>query len=137
MKGSNFWIAMGAGLFGGIVAIWLFNGVEAFAQKTKEHKKVVTAEDFHLVDQEGKLRGALFVSGKGEPGFALFDKEGKDRILLMLNADGSTQIDLLDPSGESRASLSLAKDGSPGLKLVGDPTVALLNRDGKPIWRAP
>lgn len=138
MKRVALWLAsaMMAGLVGGMLSVWLFNGV-AFARKASKEKRVVTAEDFHLVDAEGKLRGALFVSAKGEPGFALFDKEGKDRILLMLNADGSAAIDLHDETGVSRAKLALANDGSPGLRLVGDPTVALFDRERKPIWKAP
>lgn len=138
MKRVGLWLAaaMVAGLIGGMLSVWLFNGV-AFARKASKEKKVVSAEDFHLVDGEGKLRGALFVSAKGEPGFALFDKEGKDRILLMLNADGSTQIELHDEAGASRARLALAKDGSPGLSLVGDPIVTLLDREGKSVWKVP
>lgn len=138
MKRVSLWLAaaMTAGLIGGMVSVWLFSGV-AFARKASKEKQVVSAEDFHLVDGTGKLRGALFVSAKGEPGFALFDKEGKDRILLMLNADGSAVIDLHDEAGESRARLSLAKDGSSSLRMVGDPTVALLDREGKPVWKAP
>lgn len=139
MKRLGLWLAaaMVAGLVGGTMSVWLFNSGIAFAQKASKEKKVVTAEDFHLVDQDGKLRGALFVSAKGEPGFALFDKEGKDRILLMLNADGSALIDLHDETGESRAKLALGNDGSPMLSLAGDPAVALINMDGKTIWKAP
>lgn len=138
MKRVGLWLAaaMMAGLIGGMAAVWLFSGV-AFARKGSKEKRVVTAEDFHLVDGEGKLRGALFVSAKGEPGFALFDKEGKERILLMLNADGSALIDLHDETGASRAKLALAKEGSPSLRLIGDPTVALFAQEGKQIWKAP
>lgn len=139
MKRGALWLAaaMTAGLVGGMLSVWLFDIGEAFARKASKEKRVVTAEDFHLVDVEGKLRGALFVSAKGEPGFALFDKDGKDRILLMLNADGSALIDLHDEGGESRARLSLAKDGSSSLRMVGDPSVELLDREGKPVWKAP
>lgn len=138
MKRVGLWLAaaMVAGLVGGMLSVWLFSG-EAFARKASKEKKVVTAEDFHLVDRDGKLRGALFVSAKGEPGFALFDEEGKDRILLMLNADGTALIELHDRAGESRAKLALAKEGSPSLTLAGEPAVALLDWEGKPIWSAP
>lgn len=139
MKRIALWLAaaMMAGWVGGMMSVWLFDVGEAFARKVSKEKRVVTAEDFHLVDETGKLRGALFVSAKGEPGFALFDKEGKDRILLMLNADGSAVVDLHDEGGESRARLSLAKEGNSSLRLVGDPTVTLLDREGKPVWKAP
>jgi hypothetical protein len=129
--------AIMAGLVGGMVSFWLFDDGVAFARKASKEKRVVTAEDFHLVDQDGKLRGALFVSAKGEPGFALFDKEGKDRILLMLTADGSAVVDLHDEAGESRARLALAKDGRPTLSLVGDPAVMLLDNEEKSLWKAP
>jgi hypothetical protein len=129
--------AIMAGLVGGMVSVWLFDKGVAFARKGSKEKQVVTAEDFHLVDGSGRLRGALFVSAKGEPGFALFDKEGKDRILLMLNADGSAAIELHDEAGESRARLALAKEGKPTLSLVGDPAVMLLDNKEKSLWKAP
>ncbi|MCG3116225.1 MAG: hypothetical protein LLH30_11140 [Candidatus Manganitrophus sp. SA1] len=139
MKRVGLWLAaaMTAGLIGGVLSVWIFNVGEAFARKASKEKRVVTAEDFHLVDDTGKLRGALFVSAKGEPGFALFDKEGKDRILLMLNADGSTSIELHDQAGESRAKLALGNDGSPTLSLAGDPVITLLDREKKVLWKAP
>ncbi len=139
MKRVGLWLAaaMTAGLIGGMLSVWIFNVGEAFARKGSKEKRVVTAEDFHLVDETGKLRGALFVSAKGAPGFALFDKEGKDRILLMLNADGSALIELHDEAGASRAKLALGNDGSPTLSLAGDPAVTLVNMDGKTVWRAP
>lgn len=139
MKKTGVWLiaAMIAGMAGGMVSISLWNDREAFAEKSSKEKRVVTAEDFHLVDREGKMRAALFVSAKGEPGFALFDKEGKDHLLLMLNADGSAVIDLLDSAGASRARLALANDGTPGLTLIGDPTVTLLDKAKQPLWKAP
>jgi hypothetical protein len=139
MKRFGLWLAaaMMAGLIGGMGSAWLFDEGVAFARKATKEKRVITAEDFHLVDGSGKLRGALFVSAKGEPGFALFDKEGKDRILLMLNADGSALIELHDEAGASRAKLALGNDGSPTLSLAGDPAVTLVNMDGKTVWRAP
>ncbi|MBI3803645.1 MAG: hypothetical protein HY282_07755 [Nitrospirae bacterium] len=133
----SLWTAMAAGLAGGLLSVWLLTGEEVSAQKTKEHKKVVTAEDFHLVDRDGKLRGALFVSAKGEPGFALFDKDEKSRVLLMLNADGSSLVELLDEAGKSRARMALSKEGRPDLMLAGEPTLLLLDTEQRPLWKAP
>ncbi|TAK03203.1 MAG: hypothetical protein EPO39_12400 [Candidatus Manganitrophaceae bacterium] len=139
MKAYYRWLLLtaAAGWLGGVFSGGWLSDPAASAEKFPAHKKTVTAEDFHLVDKEGKLRGALFVSAQGEPGFALFDKDGKNRILLMVHADGSALIDLLDQEGNARARLGLANDGSSGLKLVGDPTVALFDKAKKPIWNAP
>lgn len=126
-----------AGMAGGILSGRLFTGSDALAEKSPPHKKVVTAEDFHLVDKAGKLRGALFVSPKGEPGFALFDPAGKSRILLMLNADGSAVVDLKDKNEQSKASLRLSAEEEPEIKMTGAPKITLLDKEKGVLWRAP
>ncbi len=126
-----------AGMAGGAISGRWFPQRDALAEKSPPHKRVVTAEDFHLVDRAGKLRGALFVSAKGEPGFVLFDPEGKSRILLMLNADGSTVVDLKDKNEQSKASFSLSAEQEPEIKMTGAPKISLLDKEKGILWKAP
>lgn len=118
-----------AGMAGGAVSGRISLQSEAAAEKFPSHQRTVTAEDFHLVDRSGKLRGALFVSAKGEPGFALFDPEGKSRILLMLNADGSAVVDLKDKNEQSKATLALPAEQEPKITLQG--------KEKEILWKAP
>jgi hypothetical protein len=137
LKRTGWIFCLIAGMAGGAISVRLFPQSEALAEKPLPHKRVVTAEDFHLVDRAGKLRGALFVSARGEPGFALFDPEGKSRILLMLNADGSAVVDLKDKNEQSRASISLSAEQEPEIKMTGAPRINLLDKEKGTIWKAP
>src|SRR3569832_952701 len=119
LKRTNWIICLIAGMAGGLISGRLLSQGEALAEKFPAHQRTVTAEDFHLVDKSGKLRGALFVSAKGESGFALFDPEGKSRILLMLNADGSAVFDLKDKNEQSKATLALSAEQEPKITLQG------------------
>lgn len=136
-KGIFWALCLIAGMLGGVISHNLFPPGEVMAQKSPSQKRVVAAEDFHLVDKTGKLRGALFVSSKGEPGFALFDPEGKSRILLMLHADGSAVFDLKDKKEQTQATFGLSTEGDPEIKLIGTPKIILLDKEKKVLWDAP
>ncbi|MFY9270497.1 MAG: hypothetical protein WAO55_12215 [Candidatus Manganitrophaceae bacterium] len=101
VSGRIWVVAIVAGWIGGAASGWLFGSRDAVAQKFPSHSKSVTAEDFHLVDKEGKLRGALFVSPKGGSGFALFDTEGKPRFEAVLAVDGKPELKLLNQEGQA------------------------------------
>ncbi len=80
--------AMLAGLVGGIMSGNLFKPVPAtqmervIAQETSHTAKLITAEEFRLVDQDGWTRVVLGMdaegtSGSSEPFMALYNKEGE------------------------------------------------------------
>jgi hypothetical protein len=129
IRGMGWIVCLVAGMAGGAISDRLLTQSEAWAEKSPPQKRVVTAEDFHLVDRSGKMRGALFVSAKGEPGFALFDQEGKNRLLLMLDADGSAVLDLKDKREQSRARVALSAEG--------EPEITLLDKEKRIRWKAP
>lgn len=52
-------LAVLAGLVGGVVSSRFFMGEPVFAQKTPQHPKVISAEEFRLVDKDGKERAKL------------------------------------------------------------------------------
>ncbi len=80
--------AMMAGLVGGIMSGILFKPVpvikmeRVILQETSHTAKLITAEEFRLVDQHGWTRVVLGMdaegtSGSSEPFMALYNKEGE------------------------------------------------------------
>jgi hypothetical protein len=62
--------------------------------------KVVSAQEFHLVDGEGKVRARLGVL-KDRPGLALYDKDGKaPRAILGLTGEGKGALMMMDADGK-------------------------------------
>ena len=86
--------------------------------KTRRKKVIVQAEEFRLVDKQGKCRGRLGMNDEGEPCFMLFDKRGKLRISLYLLYDGQVGIEVLDRKEKVRASLGVSDNGQPSLQLL-------------------
>jgi hypothetical protein len=76
-------IGLTAGLVGGAIASRLFSSQAAAAQAAPGPSRVLTAEEFQLVDGKGTVRAALSMS-MGGPGLILFDKSGKFRAVLSL-----------------------------------------------------
>ena len=102
-------------------------------------KNIVKAEEFVLVDKDGKERAVL---GTGEndlfnmlrgrevgPHLVLIDKDGKRRIELALWPEGSPSLFLMDRNGEPRASLAVGPDGLSRL--------ILLDEDGDQLFEMP
>jgi len=80
--------AMMAGLVGGIMSGILFKPVpvikmeRVIAQEAAHTAKLITAEEFRLVDREGWTRAVLGMDAEGTSGsseafFALYNKEGE------------------------------------------------------------
>src|SRR5713226_4157579 len=70
--------------------------------------RVLTAEEFRLVDSEGKLRGRLAVA-QSRPGLAFYSSDGKTpRAIFAITASGDPILGLLDRDGKTpRATLDL------------------------------
>lgn len=66
---------------------------------------VIEAEEFRIVDKEGKVRATLRLNEKGAPGLALFDDEGRLRAVLQVLEDGSPHLLFLDENGNTPTSL--------------------------------
>ena len=72
----------------------------AQAEKREAAPKVVAAQEFHLVDGEGKVRARLGVM-KDQPGLALYDKDGKTpRAILGLTTEGKAALMMMDKDGK-------------------------------------
>lgn len=70
-------------------------GEAAQAGKREEARKVVTAQEFQLVDAEGRRRLFINLNKEGDPMIALLDRTGKVRASLGLNKDGGPGLDLM------------------------------------------
>lgn len=66
---------------------------------------VIEAEEFRIVDKDGKVRATLRLNEKGAPGLALFDGDGRLRAVLQVLEDGSPHLLFLDEHGNTPTSL--------------------------------
>ena len=89
-KQSRFW--KGAGLFA-LLTLGIVLSMGAGQQPAKLSQfDEVQAKRFELVDDKGKLRADLVMSGFGQPALLLYDEKGKERITVRLNKDGNPVI---------------------------------------------
>ena len=116
-------IGLTAGLLGGAVASRVSFSQPVAAQTAPRPSRILTGEEFQLVDEKGTVRAALSMS-MGGPGLILFDKAGKFRAVLSLaTGEDSPVLSLGDGQGNHRATLAL--------RVNGEPYLALLDKDGK------
>jgi len=112
-------------------------------------RKVVEAEEFRLVDSEGKLR-ALIASSQtwdGEPHITLYDRNGLNRLTLELH-DDAPRVTFFAPSGQPIAGIGVSDDGDAILSLSrangslgvfvrvpanADAIAQVFDKDGQPI----
>lgn len=78
--------------------------------------KVIEAEEFRLVDKEGRVRTRIFLD-EGEPKVALFTKEGKKRAAIGLLPTGEASIALYDDKGKYHFLVNVSEDGTPDLSI--------------------
>ena len=128
------------GLAGGILASHFFVTAPVLAAKIVEVQKIVAAEEFRLVDKEGRVLSTLGMYAGG-PGIVLFSKTGQFRAVFSLTSpeegpvltfagkDGihratiglgakrQPYLALRDEAGKERISLSLNDNGDPYLAL--------------------
>jgi len=151
-RGNRRLVLTGAGLLLGLFALLVvgrsMTGV-AQGQEKAAGKKVVWANEFVLVDDQGRARGALHVLMDG-PALSLSDEKGIARVILAAPKTGPT-LNLSDEKGMFRAGLSITELG-PGLSLYDEkgkdraslvvhnyygPGLVLSDKNRKVIWQAP
>ncbi|WP_447860169.1 hypothetical protein [Nitrospira calida] len=62
---------------------------------------VIEAEEFRLLDREGKVRGLLRVDDAGASSLILYDSKGKARAILRVPKDGPSSLSFLDEHGNA------------------------------------
>lgn len=102
-----------AGTLGGILSPLIFAEKSVLADM--RFPSISTAEEFRLVDAQGRMRALLAFSGDGEPYLALLDQHETRKVWLGLSKDSGLAI--RDTDGETRLVLSLDRKGEPTLVL--------------------
>lgn len=115
----------------GVLMLALFAGVFLLGQAPRHSSSdIVTARQFTMVDEDGKLRATLGMSESGVAGgLWLYDESENVRANFYSLLDGTVGLSLFDNHGNPRASLDMDADGASSL--------VLSDKDGKPIWTAP
>lgn len=136
-------IALIIGLIGGAASSQFFMGKPVFAEKKQTQEKIVRAQGFVLVDEEGNALASLLSSKPSNrptlsmeykdgsyfleisPGLIkITDKNRRLRLRLSLNELDYPSIKLSDGEGRLRAALGAA-------------SLILFDPDERPIWSAP
>ncbi len=91
-------------------------GVLLLGASGDEVQKVLCAQEFRLVDQNGKTLAALEMRENG-PGLAILDQSGNDRAVLAVSSDGIPALGLMDKDGKPRVRLCLDPTGLAALEL--------------------
>jgi hypothetical protein len=99
-------LAIVAGLIGGAVASWTFVGQPVFAQNQPQDKKVITAEQFRVVDKNGNKRAVLGVRSDGSTYLTLYEIKNKERISLGVMAKGYPILTFKDADEKYRIALA-------------------------------
>ena len=133
-----------AGFAGGVAGGWLLAGEPASAQSG--HARLIEAEEFRLVEKDGRPCGRFHVDSSGRPAMLLFDKHSQVRAVLGVLPNGSPHMALSDKDGKVRVTLAVWPDARSGLFLSdgddvprarlavladGTPSLALSSQDGK------
>jgi len=119
--------AVVGGLVGGLVASRLTLGTAACAQLPATPEQVIRAEQFEVLDTDGKVRAMLTVKDNEGPTLRLLDRDGEDRVLLSLRPTEEAVLAFREKGQKARLSLTLLKEG---------PRVDLWDPDGRNIRTA-
>lgn len=106
-----------ASLIIGVVISHLSRGEVVTAQELSRSTKVVSAEEFRLVDKTGRTRALLGMRHDGHPGLSLLDENGKLRAQLLLLSGAEPGLILNDKDGNVRAKFVLLPNEVPTLTL--------------------
>jgi len=83
----------------GIAAGRFFQDPAAYALRSSDPAKIITAEQFVVVDKEGRPRAKLGLWPNGRPGLFVYDADGIPRTSFNIVAEGP-KVTLMDQSGK-------------------------------------
>ena len=145
-------LATFAGFAGGFISNQIFQTKSAFAQKARAHQKVVLAEEFRVVDEDGNILASF-----GSPGY-LLDKSAKKetsqasgpqlrlglesgfQIILSAAADTGSNIIMKDERNTTRTVIGNTEFYIPQTQATHTrqvSSIVLFNRLGRFLWSAP
>jgi hypothetical protein len=129
-------LALVAGMIGG--ALWSkFLWRQEETPEDSAMKKVILANEIHLVDHQGKARWVLALSKDGEPSATFVNKDGWAPMAMGVNKNGFPFFNMiLQPRKGGGPSLTLMDDRMKnravlGLWENGEPYLTLLDRNGQ------
>ena len=129
-----------SGLIGGFIANQVFNGKTAMAQGNEDPPGLIQAQEFRLVDSQGKIFAALAFSQSSKEPYLIFNgKDGKQRVILdfdegnprMILKDNDSQTRLIMGTSEVTSRFKGTIEKRPPSSLV------MFNKDGRLIFSAP
>ncbi|WP_455387932.1 hypothetical protein [Petrachloros mirabilis] len=111
-----------SGLVGGVLATFFLAGTSVVAQPTSadtpktmnaDIPKTVSAQEFRLVDTQGRARALLAFTENGQPFLQLRDEFDTYRVWMGISND--TGVAVRDVDGKTRLLLSVDEQGEPSL----------------------
>jgi len=104
-----------SGVAGGTLSGWLLSITPVVADEPPtQAPKIVTAEEFRLVDSNGHVRALIAFSADGQPYLSLLDQKDTHRVWLGI-ALSETGAAVRDIDGKTGIVLSLDNAGEPSL----------------------
>jgi hypothetical protein len=125
-KRLNRRLIAGAGFVLGVLIMFLAVRATpevAYSQAAGDVTKVIRAQSFEVVDDQGKTYAMLNVF-KNAPWLTLYDEKGTYRAMLYV-FNGVPSLDLYDEKGKRRTSLFVTKEGA---------ELNLYDNKGQVIW---
>ena len=103
-----------SGILGGFVAAFLFGSVPGFAQPSvADLPKVLSAQEFRLMDDHGRVRAQLSFTDDGQPYLRFIDEFDTYRVWIGIAADSGVTV--RDMDGKTRLVLGVDREGEPSL----------------------
>jgi hypothetical protein len=104
-------LAFVGGLVGGVVSNQLLLNQPAHAEKKAQPSKVIEAQEFRVVDQDGRKRAQLMLTEVDSPALILSDENELIRLQMQLVPKGFPVLWFRDANGLLKASLTLRPTG--------------------------
>ena len=145
-------LAAFAGFAGGFISNQIFQTKSAFAEKALSHRKVVLAEEFRVVDKDGKVLGSfgmpdylLDKSPKIDPPEApvpqlRLGQESGFQIILLAGADAGSKIIMKDEKNKTRTLIGNTEVYIPQMRVRYRrqvSSIVMFNHRGRFMWSAP
>ena len=123
-------VAIISAFLGGMLGVWFLMPPSVLAQD--EPQKVIEAQEFRVVDEEGKEFAMLGVI-EGDVGLLMRNVEGRPAAALVVN-EGRAGLHLYGSDGTQKATLNIADDEPVFTLMDGDENsrVAILLENGEP-----
>ena len=111
-----FMLNLVSALIGGACATLLLSSMSVVAQPTPDRLdsvKTVAAQEFQLIDSQGRVRARFSFSDRGQPFLHFSDENDTPRVWMGISTE--TGIALHDVDGKTRLVLSVDEQGEPEL----------------------